>query len=161
MFTVGVALSSVPHIRVAFVQGRLCHSVSHCRAYLDRGVCNCIEIARDSWSNPLGLSLNSSVTSAPMAICVRAKMIKVGMPCPSLEKQSMFIAFWLFPRPCCACRLFQLSSHHYTVYFGMLAWVKMPSSAKNYHVGFEASLVVRNQGTVHINMGASLAGVLL
>jgi hypothetical protein len=53
----------------------------------------CIEIACDSWSNPLGLSLNSSVTSAPTAICVRAKMIKVGMPCPSIEKQSMFISF--------------------------------------------------------------------
>lgn len=97
----GVALSSVPRTHSC---RRGC--VSDCRAYLDssRGVCNCIKIVRDSWSNPLGLSLNGSVTSAPMAIYVRAKMIKVGMPCPSHQKQSMFIAFWLFPRPCCACR---------------------------------------------------------
>ena len=37
----------------------------------------------------------------------------------------------------------------------------MPSSAEDYHMGFEASLVVRDQGAIHINIGAFLAEVPL
>jgi len=37
----------------------------------------------------------------------------------------------------------------------------MPSSAEDYRMGFEESLVMRDQGTIHVSIGAFLVGVPL
>ena len=45
--------------------------------------------------------------------------------------------------------------------FLITAWDRKPLLAEDYHVGFETSFLMRNQGAIHINMDTSLMEVLL